>query len=120
MILDMAVEPTTAVPDGFFDLTRFLEVGVAYDHVALKHIFWQVGDLGLWAQEGDENFRIGRRFMDAIYQWWDAGWIEMTRARDYDGEPCDFWTAVWSSKHPDNKDFRLVKGWLMIVRAPHE
>lgn len=109
-----------AEPNDYFDLTRYLEVGKQYGHIALKHVFWQVGDLGLNAQPGDENYRIGKRFMDAIYVWWEAGWLEMTSARDRDGEPCDFWTAVWSSKHPDNPDFKLVKGWLKVVGTPWE
>lgn len=106
------------VQDGVFDLTRFLEIGVKYDHITLKRIFWKVGDLGLDAQEGDENYRIGKRFMDAVYEWWEAGCIEMSEARDRDGRPCDFWTAVWSSKHPENHEFREVEGYLMVVGVP--
>jgi hypothetical protein len=104
----------------FLDLTQFLEIGVEYDHLTLKRISWAVGDLGLWAQEGDENYRIGGRFWRAIYDWWYAGYIEMSEAVLEDGTPTDFWTAVFMSKHPDNKHFKLVPGHLIVLGRPDD
>lgn len=113
-------QPLTEVVDtgGFLDLSRFLEVGVEYDHLTLKRIFWAVGDLGLNAQKGDETFRIGGRFFDAIYTWWENGFILMSDAVLDDGTPTDFWTAVFMSKHPDNKHFKLVPGCLKLIDVP--
>lgn len=104
--------------EGFLDLTQFLEIGMEYDHLTLKRLSWQVGDLGLYCQEGDENWRIGGRFYQAIYDWWEAGYIEMSEAVLEDGTPTDFWTAVFMSKHPDNKHFKIVPGYLKVVGRP--
>lgn len=103
------------LPTNIFDLTQWLIPGVKYGHLQLIRIFWRVADLGLNAVEGDPTFRIGKAFMNAIYEWHKARRIEMTVARDSDGSPCDFWTAVFMSKHPDNKDFRRVEGYLMVL-----
>lgn len=103
--------------DQFIDLTQWLEPGVEYDHMILKGIFYEVGNLGLNAREGDPAFRIGGRFFYAIYHWWEAGYIEMTESES-NGQPCDFWTAVFMAKHHENKHFKVVEGYLKIVAVP--
>lgn len=108
------LEQEIVIPDGWLDLTQWLTPGVYYGHLELKRIYYQVADLGLNARPGDEYYRIGQRFFDAIRDWWQAGLLEMTSTVDRDGTPCDFWTAVFMAHHPDNKDFRVVDGWLLI------
>jgi hypothetical protein len=109
---------TLEAPAVTFDLALYLEPGREYDHVALKHIIWQVYDLGLDAQEGDVNYRIGAAFSAAVYEWLDAGLLEMTEAVDRDGDACDFYSAVFASHHPDNVDFKKIDGWLKIAEMP--
>ncbi len=106
------------VHDGIFSLAYFFDPGYEYSHLELKHIIWQAYDLGLNAQEGDANYRIGAAFSTAIYEWLDAGLLEMTATVDRDGDVCDFYAAVFASPHPDNKDFKEINGWLKIVGMP--
>lgn len=111
------LERTSYYVNGILDLSIWLEPGVKYDHMTLKRIYYQVGDLGLNCQEGDPNWRIGKAFFDAIYQWWEAGHIEMSQSV-LQGEPCDFWMAVFMARHHESKGFKVVEGYLMITSVP--
>lgn len=108
------LEAPVVYAPGYFDISLYLEAGRRYDHLSLIRLFWQVGDLGLYAQEGDPCFRIGKSFNAALYQGLEDGSIEMTLTVDGEGNPCDFWTGVFLAKHPANKDFKRVDGWLML------
>lgn len=99
-----------------FDITRWLTPGVVYEHIALKHAMYAAGNAGLNAQPGDYNYRIGAAFCAAVYEWWERGLLEMTIAVDKDGDPTDFFNAVfmWPDKGEPEFSEKLVEGWLMV------
>lgn len=102
------------VSTGAGRVAGYLAPGVAYGHIALKQAYYAACAAGMWCVEGDEHYRGGTAFREAVYALFEAGCIDMPIVTDRHGERTDFFAAVIDMYHHTHPKFRIVPGALTV------